>query len=81
MNKISKRLFWYMLGVLIFFSVIVFVGFYGILKNQMLEHHKKELYDKVISVRDRIEESFNSENQQTMCVCLKYLDEITLTEV
>lgn len=81
MNKISRKLICYILGVMFFFSCSVFAGFYGILKNQMMEHHVTELQDKVTSVRDRMEESFNNENEQTMCVCLKYLDEITLTEV
>lgn len=81
MNKISKKLFRYFLVVVLVFSILILAGFYWIFKYQMIEHHAAEMKAKVYSVKEQFEASFNDNGEQKTCVCLKYLDDITLAQV
>ena len=81
MNKIGKKLFGYFFLVMIFFSVVVFTGYYGILKYQLIGHHEEELVDKTEIITRQLEEFCCTDGQVGKGAYLKYLDDITLAEV
>lgn len=81
MNKIGKKLFGYFFLVLIFFSAVVFTGYYGILKYQLAAHHEQELLDKAEIIKGQLEEFCCTDGQVGKGAYLKYLDDITLAEV
>ena len=81
MNKIGKKLFGYFFLVMIFFSVVVFTGYYGILKYQLIGHHEEELVDKAEIIKRQLEEFCCTDGQVGKGAYLKYLDDITLAEV
>lgn len=81
MNKITKKLFSYFIMVSLVFSVVVFVGFCGILRYYMVEHHIKEMKEQVAAIKDRLEWMNREGTIEGRGAYIKYLNDVTLAEV
>ena len=81
MNKITKKLFRYFFSVSFIFAIVVFIGFCGILRYYMIEHHIGEIEERVVAIKKQLEWMNEEGREEGRGAYIKYLTDVTLADV
>ena len=81
MNKITKKLFANFMIVTLIFSVVVFLGFCGVLKDQIIRHHIEEMEETAYAVKEQLEWIGTEHSIKGNGAYIKYLNDTILAEV
>ena len=81
MNKITKKLFANFMIVTLIFSVVVFLGFCGVLKDQIIRHHIEEMEETAYAVKEQLEWMVSEHSIKGNGAYIKYLNDTILAEV
>lgn len=81
MNKITKKLFVNFMVVVLLFSVVVFIGFSGVLRYQMIRHHMEEMEETAYAVKEQLEWIATEHSLNGNGAYIKYLNDTIFAEV
>ena len=81
MNKISKKLFLFFTGLLLFFSITAFIGFSLSFSYYTCQNHERELKERAETIAGRLEKFMETKGpKQGRGAYLRFLDDIAMAD-